>query len=109
MTPFIEQKIEKPTVKNVYEISDDYGQLHEENCELNDEGGSFDGCTCAMKSLMEEVRRFFESHIREEIYKGLPKEKTTADYNNSHEAIMHSDFDWGYSQCLSEVKKIIKP
>ena len=39
-------------IKNIYE---DYGQLHEEFCELNYEGGSFDGCTCAVKRMVEEL------------------------------------------------------
>lgn len=41
--------------KDIENITDEYGQLHEENCELNSEGGSFDGCTCAMKSLSDEL------------------------------------------------------
>lgn len=42
----------KETIQKIYE---DYGQLHEEGCELNDEGGSFDGCTCAVKTMVEEI------------------------------------------------------
>ena len=41
----------------IQEIYEDYGQLHEEGCELNYEGGSFDGCTCAVKSMVEEIKR----------------------------------------------------
>lgn len=36
-------------------ISDEYGQLHEEQCDLNSEDGSDDGCTCAMSGLVSEV------------------------------------------------------
>ena len=39
----------------IEKITDEYGQLHELNCALNDEGGSFDGCDCAMKSLVKEL------------------------------------------------------
>ena len=42
-------------IDKVQKITDDYGQLHEEGCDLNSEDGSFDGCDCAMKSLSEEV------------------------------------------------------
>lgn len=40
-------------------ITDEYGQLHEEKCDLNNEDGSFDGCDCAMKSLVKEVSDYF--------------------------------------------------
>ena len=46
--------------KKIQEIYEDYGQLHEENCELNFEGGSFDGCTCAVKSMVEEILKEVE-------------------------------------------------
>lgn len=39
----------------IQKIYEDYGQLHEEGCELNDEGGSFDGCTCAVKTMVQEL------------------------------------------------------
>lgn len=41
--------------EEIDKITDDYGQLHEKDCDLNNEDGSFDGCTCAMKSLSNEV------------------------------------------------------
>lgn len=40
----------------IQEIYEDYGQLHID-CELNDEGGSFDGCTCAVRKMVEDVVR----------------------------------------------------
>ena len=46
--------------KKIQEIYEDYGQLHEENCELNFEGGSFDGCTCSVKSMVEEILKEVE-------------------------------------------------
>lgn len=36
-------------------IAGDYGQLHEEQCDLNAEDGSVDGCDCAMSGLVSEV------------------------------------------------------
>ena len=44
-------------------ITDEYGQLHEENCALNDEGGSFDGCDCAMNSLVKEMANVIIEHL----------------------------------------------
>ena len=41
--------------EKIQEIYEEYGQLHEEECELNDEDGSFDGCTCAVKVMVEEI------------------------------------------------------
>lgn len=42
-------------IEEIEKITDEYGQLHETDCDLNSEDGSFDGCTCAMKSLSNEV------------------------------------------------------
>ena len=39
--------------------------LHEEDCELNDEGGSFDGCTCAVKTMVEEIAKKLEDKNNE--------------------------------------------
>ena len=49
------------TIKETYE---EYGQLHEINCELNQEGGSFDGCTCAVKSMVEEIIEYLSYDMK---------------------------------------------
>jgi len=50
-------------IEKIQKITDEYGQLHEEGCEINDEGGSFDGCDCAMKSLSEEVAQLLTQQL----------------------------------------------
>ena len=45
----------KTIKEEIEEITDEYGQLHESECELNDESGSLDGCTCAMKNMQDEI------------------------------------------------------
>jgi len=42
----------KKTIENILE---DFGQIHEEYCELNQEGGSDYGCSCAVKSMVTEI------------------------------------------------------
>lgn len=44
--------MDKEKLKKIYE---EYGQLHEEYCAINDEGGSDDGCTCAVKNMVSEI------------------------------------------------------
>jgi len=39
----------------INEIAGEYGQLHEEGCALNREGGSDDGCDCAVKEMVKEI------------------------------------------------------
>jgi hypothetical protein len=41
--------------EDIEKITDDYGQLHEQNCSLNNEEGSDDGCDCAVKEMVKEV------------------------------------------------------
>jgi len=36
-------------------ITDDYGQLHEDECDLHNEDGTEDGCTCAVKGMTREI------------------------------------------------------
>ena len=40
--------------EKVKKITDEYGQLHYK-CSLNTEGGSDDGCDCAVKEMVKEV------------------------------------------------------
>ena len=54
----------KDKIKQIYE---EYGQLHEEGCELNYEGGSFDGCTCDVKSMVEELAVLFTEYFSHDI------------------------------------------
>lgn len=52
----LNQLIEKDSIKDKIEkIYEDYGQIHEEKCELNFEDGSYDGCTCAVKDMVKEL------------------------------------------------------
>lgn len=44
--------MDKEEIKKIYE---EYGQIHEDTCELNSEYGSDDGCTCAVKSMIVEI------------------------------------------------------
>ena len=41
--------------EKIIEIYEEFGQIHEVGCELNLEGGSFDGCTCAVKPMVKEI------------------------------------------------------
>jgi len=49
------------TIREIYE---EYGQLHEKHCALNDEGGSDDGCTCAVKSMVEEILEYISHDMK---------------------------------------------
>lgn len=49
---------EKQIREEIEKITDDYGQLHKEECDLNSEGGSYEGCDCAMRGLVEQVVSF---------------------------------------------------
>jgi len=44
--------MDKEKLKKIYE---EYGQIHEDYCGINDEGGSDDGCTCAVKTMVTEI------------------------------------------------------
>ncbi len=46
-----------PTEVEIQKIYEDYGQLHEEYCEINREDGSDDGCNCAVKTMVEECTK----------------------------------------------------
>jgi antitoxin component HigA of HigAB toxin-antitoxin module len=61
--------------KGITKITDEYGQLHEEECELNSEDGSYDGCTCAMKELGKDLTNLLESKRREWVGKALDRIK----------------------------------
>ena len=52
-------------IEKVQKITDEYGQLHEEGCDLNSEDGSFDGCDCVMKALSEEVAELLTQQLTE--------------------------------------------
>jgi hypothetical protein len=45
------------------DILQDYGQIHEMECELNDEEGSFDGCTCSAKTMVNEIATAIIEHV----------------------------------------------
>ncbi len=51
-------------IKKIYE---EYGQLHEEFCELNYENGSFDGCTCAVKTMVEDLVKHLTEYFSHDI------------------------------------------
>lgn len=41
--------------EKIEKITDDYGQLHTDDCPLNYEDGSDNGCECAVKSMTKEI------------------------------------------------------
>ena len=63
------------TSKKIVEIYEDYGLLHEKGCELNDEDGSFDGCTCAIKEMAQEIIHQIRKEDREALRKWANKNK----------------------------------
>lgn len=51
----------KPTYAEIEELTDSYGQLHEDDCELVTlEDGSYDGCSCDMKHLTQAIQRLIQ-------------------------------------------------
>jgi hypothetical protein len=48
--------------KNWKEELEEYGDLHNLDCDINDEGGSFDGCHC---QNIEMIKQFVESYVVE--------------------------------------------
>lgn len=71
----------------ITKIYEDYGQLHEEGCELNDEGGSFDGCTCAVKSMVQEIITALKEECEKRLVKG---EDSNGDIAHANNQILHS-------------------
>lgn len=60
----------KELKERMEEVTDEYGQLHEQGkklCELNYEGGSIDGCSCAMAGLTDEVTLLAQQYAIEEL------------------------------------------
>lgn len=53
----------------IQKIIEDYGQLHEDNCELNHEGGSWDGCTCAVKNCADEIVEAVIEYLSHDIFR----------------------------------------
>ena len=49
--------------EKVYAISDEYGQAHEDNCDLNLEGGSDDGCTCWINNMVDEITKMIVVYL----------------------------------------------
>ena len=49
--------------KELAKIYEDYGQIHEEYCELNAEDGCDDGCTCAVKSMVKKTVEYIVEFI----------------------------------------------
>ena len=47
-------------------ITEEYGQLHQD-CDLNEEDGSYDGCTCSMRFLVKEVVSRVVEHLSYDI------------------------------------------
>ncbi len=45
----------KTLKERITDITDDYGSMHEYDCDLNREDGSDDGCECLVKSMVDEV------------------------------------------------------
>ncbi len=60
--------------ENIEKITDEYGQLHEEDCELNQEDGSDDGCTCAVKNMTEDIVRAVVEYVSHDM-KGETEEQ----------------------------------
>ena len=67
----------KQIIEELEKITDEYGQLHETNCDLNAEGGSYNGCNCAMKSLVKEIGQLFSDQKQQILT--LIKEKNKSD------------------------------
>jgi len=57
----------KTIKEKIEEITDEYGALHEPDCDLNSENGSYDGCDCAMKGMIAEVARVFTEYFSHDI------------------------------------------
>ena len=91
--------------ETIEKITDEYGQLHEDECELNDENGSFDGCTCAIKDMVEEINAVWKEKLKSLV----PREKTEGELNVSHKH--DSDVtEWEvyiYNTCREEMLKNI--
>jgi hypothetical protein len=49
---------------NWKEELEEYGELHNEDCDVNSEGGSFDGCHCPN---MELIKHFIEAYVIEKM------------------------------------------
>ena len=52
--------MKKQTIREIYE---DYGQIHTD-CELNQEYGSFDGCTCVVRTMVEEIVEYLSHDMK---------------------------------------------
>ena len=53
--------------EQIEKITEDYGQLHEEGCDLNDENGSDYGCTCAVKAMVSNVSEAIIEYLSHDI------------------------------------------
>lgn len=57
--------------------------------------------------IKEFITLAYQSAIQE-CLEALPEERGTKNYTNSHEAIMKSDYDFGFNSCLSQCQSNIK-
>ncbi len=53
--------------EKIEEITGEYGYLHQEDCDINNEGGSYEGCNCAMKNMIKEVVEFVVEFLSHDI------------------------------------------
>ncbi len=72
-----------------------------------------DGGWCFLKTTNpDEIKPFLISAIdqataeaREDLIKMIPEKRGTANYNNSHEAIMNGDKDYGFNSAIDEIRE----
>ena len=67
--------LHKKTIEEFEKITDEYGQLHEENCDLYTEDGSYDGCNCAMRNLVGELAVLSGTYAQSEYQRGKGDER----------------------------------
>jgi hypothetical protein len=53
-------------------------------------------------------RKLIISFFKQQMKGLVPKKRTTANYNNSHDAILYSDHDYGYNQAIDQILKNIE-
>ncbi len=62
----------KEEIKQIYE---EYGQLHETTCNLNNEDTVLDGCTCAVKPMVEEIIDKLTEYFSHDIFENEEQRK----------------------------------
>jgi hypothetical protein len=63
---------------------------------------------CCVVENAGEIKEFIRQSIENILDSISYEERGTKNYSNSHDAIMHSDYDYGYSSAMKEVREEIK-